>query len=1023
MHREKYKHYHLRAKTFVEMLERDCFGDKINFRAEYFMTEEPVPFSDCQKYDMKPLFPGEQWGSDWQCAWLRLRATIPQEWDGKKLIARLHVGGEALIFNSDGIPLQGLTGGSVFKESFVRDTFRVTDNAKGGDEIELMIDSSSCKVIGLTMDRYPRNDAQKPGGSSVGKITYMELCVFDEDVWQLFVDLELGMSLLSTYNKDDYRYRQLLMIFNDAADIYRGDTANANAARTFLKEKFFSSKANSSALKVTAVGHAHIDTAWLWPIRETIRKCGRTFANQIGLLEKYPEYVFGASQPQHYQFTKEHYPSLYEKIKKMVADGRWELQGGMWIEADCNLISGESMIRQFLHGKNFYMDEFGFEVKNLWLPDVFGYSAAMPQILKGSGCDYFLTQKISWNQFNVFPHHTFVWKGIDGSEVLAHFPPENGYSNQALPTDLCAGQKRFNEADVVDEFLSLYGIGDGGGGARDDYIERMMRMKDLEGCPKVKMGRADEFFERLNRFRDKLDIWEGELFLELHQGTLTTQAKVKRMNRKLEYLLKHIEFVYSCLDIAEYPSEELDALWKILLLNQFHDIIPGSSITRVYKETNAQYEEILERGSRLLQIAANSLMKPDPKSVTLFNPLGCDYHGPVKLPDGWSAAGFDGTELPAQNESGTVYVEAKIPAYGFITLTKSSSPATEADINDNLILENELIRYEFNADGQIISAYDKEAGYEVITEDAPANVISIYHDNPPTNDAWDIDITYEKQLIENAKGRKAVKSSGKVRQTIDFELNISNSSIKQKAVLGSGKRLDFITQIDWNENHRMLRTKFPTEIHTTEATYDIQYGYIKRNAHTNTSWDMARFEVPAHRYADISDAQYGIAVLNDSKYGHKVSDKTIDLTLMRSTKYPDFVADIGGHEFTYSLLPHTGSLVNSDVMNNAAVLNQPPLSFPGYDATGLAMPCAVDSADIVMEACKKAEKENCLIIRLVETKGWRSKGKVILNRNAARVVKTNIIEWENGEDFTLENDSFDINLQPFEIATLKVYLL
>ena len=607
MHREKYKHYYVRAKTFLGMLERDSFGAKIDFKAEYFMTEEPVPFSDCSKYEMRPLGVGEQWGCDWQCAWLRLQATVPQEWDGKKLIARLHVGGEALIFNTAGLPLQGLTGGSVFKESFVRDTFRVTDNAKGGEKIELMIDSSGCQVIGMTMDRQPRDDAKKPGGSSVGKITYMELCVFDEDVWKLFVEYELGMSLLETYDKEDYRYRQLLMIFNEAADIYRGDPANANAARALLKEKFFSSKANSSALKVTAVGHAHIDTAWLWPIRETIRKCGRTFANQVGILEKYPEYVFGASQPQHYLFTKEHYPAIYEKIKKYVAEGRWELQGGMWIEADCNLISGESMIRQFLHGKNFYMEEFGLDVKNLWLPDVFGYSAAMPQIIKGSGCDYFLTQKISWNKFNVFPHHTFVWKGIDGSEVLAHFPPENGYSNQALPTDLCAGQKRFSEADVVDEFLSLYGIGDGGGGARDDYIERMMRMKDLEGCPKVKMGRADEFFDRIERFRDKLDVWEGELFLELHQGTLTSQAKVKRMNRKLEYLLKHIEFIYSCLDLSEYPSEEMDALWKILLLNQFHDIIPGSSITRVYQETNAQYEEILERGLKLLDIAAKPL--------------------------------------------------------------------------------------------------------------------------------------------------------------------------------------------------------------------------------------------------------------------------------------------------------------------------------------------------------------------------------------------------------------------------------
>ena len=1023
MHLEKIAIYQKRIKVFYDCLKRDYIKERIDLKAEYFVTEEPVSFADKDNYEFKPIKQGAVWGTQWQCAWFHLTGRVPAEWAGENVIANLDTGGEALAFSPEGVPLQGITDNSIFWTSFVNEYLPLYDSAQGGEKVELWLDAGANGYAGMKMSGHPRLDTDEPAGKTLASVRTLQLCTADEDVWQLGIDIEVALSLLSTYKKEDYRYRQILMTLSQAMDIYCGNRANAPETRKFLKKKFFSTKANSSALKVTAVGHAHIDTGWLWPVRETVRKCGRTFANQIAHIEKYPEYIFGASQPQHYQFTKDHYPDLYEKIKKAVAAGRWEPQGGMWVEADCNLISGESMIRQFLHGKNFFMDEFGFDVKNLWIPDVFGYSGAMPQIIKGCGCDYFLTQKISWNVFNEFPHHTFIWRGIDGSDVLTHFPPESNYNAFMTPAQLGKAQNDFKEADVLDEFLSLFGIGDGGGGPRNDYIDRALRLKDLEGCPKVTMGRADEFFERLSASIDKLEVWSGELYLEKHQGTLTTQSKVKKCNRKLEYLLKHIEFIYSCLPLEDYPVSQMDKLWKTLLINQFHDIIPGSSITRVYAETHQQYAEMFAVCKKLLAQAAEKLFSADDNSVTLFNPLSCAYTGPLELPSGWKAASVNGKILNAQLEDGKIIAKVNIPACEFITLNKADGATIQVTNHaSDLILENDLVRYEFNKDAQLISAYDKEAKHELVKASNPANILSLYYDDPVEYDAWDIDLGYEEQHLENAKGVKVSKTAGPVRQTINFELTISNSRISQQVILGHGKRLDFKTKVNWNEGHKMLRTKFPVETHATEAAFDIQYGYIKRFTGRNTSWDMARYEVAAHRYADISDSQYGAALLNDCKYGYKVHDRILDLNLLRSPKYPDFTADIGEHEFTYSLLPHIGDLIESNVINNAAVLNQPPLRFDGFKNSSASLPCELESDNVSLEVIKKAEKEDCLVIRVVETKGQRSNASICFKSPVKKLTETNMLEWTSGSEENLVDNSLSIEMNPFEIRTYKLWL-
>jgi alpha-mannosidase len=818
------------------------------------------------------------------------------------------------------------------------------------------------------------------------------------------------------------RRTRILEGLSRAIDAMAGDRARVRAARQALRP-LLECRANASDLKVTAVGHAHIDTGWLWPVRETIRKCARTFSSQIALLERYPDYVFGASQAQLYAFVRERYPALYAKIREQVGKGRWEVQGGMWVEADCNLIGGESMVRQILHGKNYFRDEFGLDIRNLWLPDVFGYSAAMPQILRKSGIDSFLTQKISWSQFNRFPFHTFLWRGIDGSEVLTHFPPEDTYNSELLPGALCDAQIRYRENDRIDEYLSLYGIGDGGGGPKEDHVERGRLMADLEGSPRVSFGRADAFFDRLQSRRDRLDTWSGELYLELHRGTLTTQARTKLGNRRLEQKLRQVEFLCSCLPLEHYPSDPLDRIWKTLLLNQFHDIIPGSSIRKVYEVTEREHAGCLEECEGLISAAARRLLEPDPESLVLFNTLSCPYTAPVRLPASWRGSGVrvgDGGSLPVQTDADGTVVLASIAPQSFLTLLRSGR-AESARTAEGLVLENDLIRYEFLEDGTLAGAWDRETGATWLPEGERGNLLSLYEDRPNNWDAWDVDAFYEDPVPELARGAGVLSlGNGPVRQGLKFDLRIGDSAIEQKVFLATnGKRLDFETRVDWRETHRMLRVSFPTTILADQASFDIQYGYVRRNTHSNQSWDMAQFEVAGHRYADLSGGGYGVAILNDCKYGHKVKGGTLDLNLLRSPTQPDPDADLGVHHFTYSLLPHRGALIDSPVLREASMLNGGPLVLEGYRAKTATLPCRLESEGISLEVVKKAEKEGCRVIRLVETRGCTSTGTLTLRDSGDRLVPTDLMEWKDEEELPSAG-AIPVTLKPFEIRTYKI---
>mgnify|MGYP000919736495 FL=1 len=476
MNEKEFQIYRERAEGFLERLKNEFFYETVDLQAEVFHSVDPVPWAKRLEGSYVPAAEGDCWGGLWESAWFHITGKVPEAWAGEPVWFKLELGGEILIFDDGGVPFCGLTNTSVFAANYRKNLLEFTPKAQGGETVDFYAEVGGNGLLG---------DEITPGTDwrcEVGDIRHLKMGRFNVEAWNLANDFEVLLSLLRTLPEKSYRAVQLNMALNEAVSAYADDPANAAAARSCVAPQL-AMRATDSALSTAAVGHAHIDTGWLWPVRETIRKCARTFSSQLYNLERYPDYVFGASQPQLYAFVKEHYPELYAKIREAVKSGRWELQGGMWVEADCNIISGESMVRQFLAGKNFYMDEFGMDVRNLWLPDVFGYSAAMPQIIRKAGCDWFLTQKISWSQFNKFPYHTFHWRGIDGTEVLTHFPPEDNYNSALKPEQLNYAVNNFNENYFLPEFITLFGVGDGGGGPRPEHIEHGLRTADLEGCP------------------------------------------------------------------------------------------------------------------------------------------------------------------------------------------------------------------------------------------------------------------------------------------------------------------------------------------------------------------------------------------------------------------------------------------------------------------------------------------------------------------------------------------------------------
>ncbi|MCL1887890.1 MAG: glycosyl hydrolase-related protein [Kiritimatiellaeota bacterium] len=1012
--------HHDRVYEVLRRIGKEIMVESRPFKAEVAVTPEPTPFAQRKKLTYKPIKEGDTWGKKWDCGWFRVTGKIPAEWKGAYVVAWLELSGEILVFGDDGEPIVGLTNGSVFDGDYQKPVFHITKSCKGGEDLAFWLDAGANGLFG--MNRPGDRAGLEPGADIHGTwpavVNRLRLCRFDHDKWQLWLDLMILANLCRILPETSARRCEVLRVCGKALDVL--PLANGVKKCRAALRPLFELPTDPATVDVTAVGHSHIDTAWLWPLRETIRKCGRTFASQIGLIERYPGYVFGASQAQLYDFTKKHYPGLYEKIKKAVKKGAWEVQGAMWVEADCNLPSGESLVRQCLLGKNFFRDEFGVEVNNLWLPDVFGYSGNLPQILKKSGVDYFLTQKLSWNRYNKFPHNTFLWKGIDGSKILSHFPPEDDYNSRVIPEGLRKNEFNNAERGLVKEAICLYGIGDGGGGPKEEHVERGLRLHNLNGSPRFHFGAAQKTLEKMAAYSADLDTWEGELYFELHRATLTTQADAKRWNRRAEEALRAAEMLCASAGLDSYPAAEFDTLWKHVLTGQFHDVIPGSSIHRVYEENTATLKNVVATCKQLQAAAAKKLLKADKNAITLFNPSSTIFAGVINLPEGWEGAAIAAGELNAQAECGGNAVWVEVPAQGFLTLKKTGTKAAGTKTSQKLVLENDEVRYTFDKNLRVVEGFDKQAGFAFITKDNPANILSLYDDHPQNWDAWDIDEYYSKMCLENPKVLEFTHCASPVRSAIFAKLAIGGSTIGQIISLNhTGKRLDFITDVDWKEHHKFLRVAFPTAIEASEAKFEIQYGNVNRATHDNTKWQYAQFEAVGHRFADLSRADYGVALLNDSKYGYRVKGRELSLSLLRSSTEPDPIADLGQHHFTYSLLPHCGAFAGSPVLAAAAILNQGVEMFEGFAApVDAALPVALEGRGVELAVLKKAEGENAYIVRLVETLGADTTATLVCADAKATLAETDLTERPAlGKPFT---GKAALAFTPFEIKTIKV---
>lgn len=1003
--------YEHRIKRLVKEMRARRYSNTTNLRASYiYDPKAPIPYTRALKARYKPIAPGTRWGELWGSGWFRFEGTIPAAFKGREVVALIDVGGEGCVF-VDGEPVQGLTNKWAGNTHTPKRIVPITRKAKGGEKVKLLVEVAANELFGAH-------------GGKAFVLNTAEIACLDRQAWRLEFDVRALESSMRALEKDSPRRNRILRGLNQIANVWNEGRGIDECLR--ITNGILSSRANASACTAYSIGHAHLDLGWLWPTRETKRKGGRTFSTALRLMEEYPEYKFGASQAQLYEWIKEEYPGLYRRVKRAVAAGRWECQGAMWVEPDMNITGGESLVRQCLYGKALYRDEFGVDVKNLWLPDVFGYSAALPQILKKCGVDYFMTQKISWSETNTFPHHTFMWEGIDGTRILSHFLPANTYNCPNWPETMARAEKRYAQNDVSGEFLNLYGTGDGGGGPGRIHIELGQRQTNLEGTPKFKFAFAEEFFRKIDRIPKKdLPLWVGELYLELHRGTYTTQGRMKRDNRLLELRLRDTELL--CAVAGIHPKAELDRIWKNTLLNQFHDILPGSSIGRVYQQAHEESERNLDSLTSIRTDALEKLYgKAGTRSETfvIYNTLSWDRTGVVSLPAPSNAqvraTGPDGAALLCERIGRQVLCMVHAPSMGYTTvkLAKGHADAGQALTATTRLLENGQVRVRIAADGTISSIYDKELDRETLA--GPANELLLWEDRPRDWDAWDISHYYRQTTpLKPKRTSVSVDHANGLSAAVAQRFTVSNSTIEQRIVLEADSKLVRIENtVEWNEEFKMLRVGARPDVHTDHATFEIQYGTIRRPTHANTSWDRARFEVAGQRFADLSQHDRGFALVNDCKYGHYVRGNVMELTLLRSPKDPDSKADIGSHEFTFGYLPHAGRLEESEVQRTAHELNSPLIAAPVAKAPAEQTQrfFRVRGGTVEIEAVKPAEDGSGVVVRMYETAGGATRVTFEARNGWRKLVETTMLE-EPLRTVAKAGHRTTLRFTPFEIRT------
>ena len=990
---------------------------------------------------------GDRWGGRDKHAWFQTSFVLPEELDGRTLIIKVETGASGwdatnpqFILYVNGELIQGLD----------------------VNHMEVIIDSKAEKGTQYQIDLHSYSGMDE--GLHDLSLTF---AAFEERVKDLYFDMQVPLTIADLLPEGDKNRIDILNVLTEALNLLdlrkpgsKAFHASVEETLTYMADEFYNKLSGHEDIIASCVGHTHIDVAWLWTLAQTREKTARSFSTVLKLMEQFPEYVFMSSQPQLYQYLKEDYPELYEKVKERIREGRWEPEGAMWVEADCNVTSGESLVRQVLFGTRFFEQEFGVKNEILWLPDVFGYSAALPQILKKSDIQYFMTTKISWNQFNKLPYDTFMWKGIDGTEILSHFITARDYQKQETehyttynadlnPTQVMGAWQRYQQKNINNDVLISFGYGDGGGGPTIGMLENARRLsKGVPGCPKVKMTTAGEYFRKLEKKtadNKYLPKWVGELYLEYHRGTYTSMAKNKWYNRKNELLYQDVELLYSLNKVLgqSYPQEEINKAWEVILLNQFHDIIPGSSIYEVYEDSHRQYEQILKDGRTMLNQSLQALVdriQVKEPSIVVFNSLSFKRNDvvPVSLPEGFEAVELldeNGNSIPYQNiesdggSQALVYVE-DIPAMGYKSFrireaSKAQEQAATIQVERNR-MENQFFRVDLDEKGTILSLYDKTNQRQVLMENERGNRILAFEDRPMNYDNWDIDIYYQEKMWEVDEVQSIeVVESGPVRGCLRITKTFLDSVIVQDMMIYQDiPRVDFHTQIDWKEDQIMLKAAFPVDVHTDKATYEIQFGNVERPTHWNTSWDVARFEVCAQKWADLSEDNYGVSLLNDSKYGHDIRDGHMRLTLLKSGMYPNDKADRGHHEFTYCLYPHAGDWKQGNTVQMAHSVNVPLYAAYNSGNSKGDMPEAVSmlqlSCDnVILDTVKKAEDSDEIIIRMYEFCNRRTNAEFTFFKDLLEVIECNLME-KPLNNVPVQGNHFTFVMKPYEIKTFKL---
>ncbi|XP_030620900.1 alpha-mannosidase 2C1 [Chanos chanos] len=1008
-----------RAEKFIsDVYFTDCnlrgklYGDTCPLESiSVFQSSKRIPFAEAVQQNFQPCKVGDSFGPTWWTCWFKVTLEIPRGWKGKEVHLRWESDGEGMVWR-DQQPVQGLT-----KEG-EKTSYILTESLREDEphSITLYVELACNGLFGAGQGSM----IAAPDPNRKYTLQKADLVVFNRDVRELLTDFEMLVDIVKLLGEGEQRGYQALFTVNEMVNVC--DPANPSSYPTAhdLAQRFFSQRNGESQHVVHAMGHCHIDSAWLWPYEETIRKCARSWVTVIRLMEKNPEFVFTCSQAQQFHWVKSWYPGLYSQIQHYVQKGRFIPVGGTWVEMDGNLPSGESMVRQFLEGQTFFKEEFGNYCKEFWLPDTFGYSAQLPQIMRGSGISNFLTQKLSWNLVNTFPHNTFFWEGIDGSQVLTHFPPGNSYEMKGKVEDLTNTVKNNKDKGRANHSAALFGFGDGGGGPTQLMLDRLQRVQDSDGLPKVKMSSPDKLFSELKADSGLLCTWVGELFLELHNGTYTTQAKIKKGNRESEVLLHDVE-VASCLALCKsqafsYPSQRLQELWRLLLLNQFHDVLPGSCIEMVVDDALEYYQEIQKSGMGLLQAACVALLSQGSGTAVLNT-----------LP-------WDRTEVVSLSEENTQprLVLVKAPSVGIGCISDSVQPVSPVSVtvqpDGTIRMENGILQAVIDKMGCLMSLLLMEKNKETISEGCLGNQFVLFDDVPLYWDAWDVmdyHLQTRKPVVDVVQPTKVVCSGG-LRGSVTFTLRISGkSTVTQEIILDANcPYIKFSTQVDWTEAHKFLKVEFPVRVRSPNATYEIQFGHVQRPTHRNTSWDWARFEVWGHKWADLSEHGFGVALLNNSKYGYSIHQNTLTLSLLRAPKAPDANADMGHQHFTYAIMPHSGSFQDAAVIQSAYNLNFPLRLIPNVSLSDPWSAFSVSSTAVILETVKQAEgRKNALVVRLYEAHG--STGAVILTTTLPvhEAWHCDLLERANPDlPAPITASGINLNFKPFQIVSLLLFL-